>query len=54
LDPRALLHPYLFGNNWIHDDANAKKGIKHVLRKMLVDATSYVQALIDFVNFVES
>jgi hypothetical protein len=53
LDPKALLNPYLFGNNWIHDDVNAKKRIKHVLWKMLVDATSYLQALINFVNFVE-
>jgi hypothetical protein len=37
----------------IHDDVNAKEGIKHVLWKMLVDATSYVQAWIDFADFVK-
>jgi hypothetical protein len=49
----ALFNPYLFGNNWMHDYVNAKKGIKHVLWKLLIDETSYVQALIDFENFVE-
>jgi len=53
LDRGAFLNPYFSRNNWIHDDVNAKKGIKHVLRKMLVNATSYVKVLIDFVNFVE-
>jgi hypothetical protein len=27
----ALLKPYLLGNNMIHDDVNAKDGIKWVL-----------------------
>jgi hypothetical protein len=27
----ALLNPYFLGNNLIHDDVNAKEGIKHVL-----------------------
>jgi hypothetical protein len=37
----------------IHDNVNAKEGIKQVLWKVLVDATSYVQALIDFANLVK-
>jgi len=49
----AFLNPYLLGNNMIHDDVDAKEGIKHVLWKMLVDATSDVQALIDFADFVK-
>ncbi len=50
---RAFLNPYLLGNNMIHDDVNAKEGIKRVLWKMLVDATSYVQALTNFANLAE-
>ncbi len=49
----ALLNPYLLGNNMIHDDVDAKGGIKWVLWKMLVDATSHVQALTDFANLVK-
>jgi hypothetical protein len=37
----------------MHDDVDAKEGIKHVLWKLSIDATSYVQALIDFANFIK-
>jgi hypothetical protein len=50
---RALLNPYLVGNNMIHDDVDAKEGIKQVLWKMLINATSYLQALTDFANLIE-
>ncbi len=49
----ALLNPYLLGNNMIHDDVDEKGGIKWVLWKMLVNATSYVQALTNFVDLVK-
>jgi hypothetical protein len=49
----ALLNPYLLGNNMIHDDVDAKGEFKWVLWKMLVDATSYVQALTDFADLVK-
>jgi hypothetical protein len=49
----ALLNPYLLGNNMIHDDVDAKEGIKEVVWKMSVDATSYVQTLTNFANLVE-
>jgi hypothetical protein len=37
----------------IHDDVNAKEGIKQVLWKVLVNATSYARALIDLANLVK-
>ncbi len=49
----ALFNPYLLGNNMIHDDVDAKGGIKWVLWKMLVNAISHVQVLINFANLVK-
>jgi len=49
----AFLNPYIFGNNWIHKNVDAKEGIKCLLQKRSIDATSYVQILIDFANFVK-
>jgi hypothetical protein len=51
---RALLNPYLLGEIRLHDDANAKKMLKRVLRKTTHTPTAYALALRDFIDFVES
>jgi hypothetical protein len=51
---RALLDPYLLGEVYLHDDANAKEVLNKVLWKIVCTPIAYALVLKKIVDFVKS
>jgi hypothetical protein len=51
---KALFNPYLLNEVHLHDDADAKEVLNHMLQKNTNSPTTYAQVLEDFTNFVDN